>query len=288
MSDIRNKLRINSVSDLHLEFYKAEGIDFPRLSYSEDLDVLVLAGDIITSSRNGVPEDFTDWIIEQGKYAKHVIYIPGNHEYYKGRRDKFARIVKERFKGTNINFLLNDSVVIDGVRFIGTDLFSDHKIGIRKDVELLERELYAKQNAHRISDFKAITAKYNGYKKLNIYIRSQWHQEAKSYILNELNNSKEPTVLITHHGIDKEQLIDYGKGDDLYFLDASDIVDQILETKNPPLYHFSGHNHQFKTGVLRGKLPYLINSRGYFINKSNDFLINDFKSDYLVEIEISG
>tara|TARA_B100000700_G_scaffold331722_1_gene467546 strand:- start:25069 stop:25923 length:855 start_codon:yes stop_codon:yes gene_type:complete len=279
--------RINAISDLHLEFEDKNNL--PQFKFSENLDFLILAGDIITSSRKSVPKYYTDWILELQKYAKHVIYVPGNHEYYNSRRDKFARIVRERFKNTNVHFLLNESVVLEGIRFVGTDLWTDAKLDAQHENSLLIREQDVKLRLTKNNDFKNITVKKNGFRKLSFVDRLHWHYEAKNFILRELNNSSEPVILITHHGISKEQLSPEKYTSNTNYFYVSDIVDEILDTKNPPIYHFSGHNHQFKKGNLKGKLPFLINSRGY--NDVNEktgesYLISEYKSDYLVELKL--
>jgi len=278
--------RINSISDLHLEFDDKGNL--PEFKFSENIDFLILAGDIITSSRKGVPEYYTDWILNLQKYAKHIIYVPGNHEYYNGRRDKFARIVKERFKNTNVHFLLNESVVLDGIRFVGTDLWTDAKLDAHHENSLLLREQDVKLKFTRNKDFKHITVKKNGFRKLSFVDRLNWHYEAKNFILKELNNSVEPVILITHHGISKEQLSSEKYTSDTNYFYVSDIVDEILDTKNPPIYHFSGHNHQFKKGKLKGKLPFLINSRGYNdVDEYGDsYLISEYQSDHLIELKV--
>lgn len=277
------KLRINAISDLHLEFDDINNL--PEFKFSEDLDVIVLAGDIITSSKKGINPLYTDWVLGLLRFAKHVVYVPGNHEYYDGRRDKFVRIARERFAGTNVHFLLNESVVIDGIRFVGTDLWTDAKLDAESNEDLLLREHDVKLKRSVSNDFKKITIKKNGFRRLNFNERLAWHYEAKNFILKELNTSKEPVVLVTHHGISKEQLTDENYESDINYFYVSDIVDEFLATKNPPIYHISGHNHQFKAGFLNGVLPYLINSRGY--NKDKDgksLLVSNFKSDYLIEL----
>lgn len=67
-------MKIALASDLHNEFYKSE---IPRLPKT-DADILVLAGDIET-----VKSHDNDWWDETCADYEHVIYIFGNHEYYK-------------------------------------------------------------------------------------------------------------------------------------------------------------------------------------------------------------
>lgn len=62
-------MKIQLLNDLHIEF---SGFDIP----ATDVDVIVLAGDI------GVGFNGLEWI-EQQCVEKPVIYVPGNHEFYR-------------------------------------------------------------------------------------------------------------------------------------------------------------------------------------------------------------
>lgn len=63
-------MRLRVYSDLHLEFR-----DFLPPS-DDDVDVVVLAGDIHVKSRG------IDWAL--ARFHKPVVSVPGNHEYYGG------------------------------------------------------------------------------------------------------------------------------------------------------------------------------------------------------------
>ena len=59
---------INIVSDVHLSL---ASLDIPET----DADLVILAGDI------GRPATAVSWM---SKFAKPVLYVPGNHEFYGG------------------------------------------------------------------------------------------------------------------------------------------------------------------------------------------------------------
>lgn len=74
-------MKIRIVSDLHLEFdhgYK-HVFELPRVE-DEENTVLVLAGDIGLADK---PHTYIDFIQDVTDRFRYVIYIPGNHEYYK-------------------------------------------------------------------------------------------------------------------------------------------------------------------------------------------------------------
>ena len=128
-------LKIQFMSDLHLEF--------ATMPVPEVLgDVLVLAGDIHLGA-NALP-----WIEQCAKEFKDVIYILGNHEYYGQKMWKLPNNITASLAGysmddpkwpdaetlpkptklfeplTNVHFLDNECIEIDGVNFIGTTLWS--------------------------------------------------------------------------------------------------------------------------------------------------------------------
>ncbi len=121
-------MRIQLLSDLHLERHP----DFVPEA-APGADVLVLAGDIGSyHDRSRLTDDdfglgrFSP--LESGKPWKHVLYVPGNHEFdglefdatYARLRDTCARL--------GITWLEQETLVIDGVRFIGTTLWADFDV----------------------------------------------------------------------------------------------------------------------------------------------------------------
>jgi Icc-related predicted phosphoesterase len=100
--------------DLHFEF----GNFVPPVV---DADVVVLAGDVHVKNRG------LQWIFDQ-KFEIPVLYVLGNHEFY---REKFPGLIdklKMDAEGTNVPVLENDSVEIGGYRFFGCTLWSDMEL----------------------------------------------------------------------------------------------------------------------------------------------------------------
>lgn len=102
-------MKLHVLSDLHLT---VNAFDAP----STDADVVVLAGDVAR------PDQAIAWASE---LAKPVVYVPGNHEYYDGSISGTVGRLKRLCAGTAIRVLENDAAVIDGVRFVGTTLWTD-------------------------------------------------------------------------------------------------------------------------------------------------------------------
>lgn len=100
------------ISDLHLE----HGEPFV-VKKIDGVEYLILAGDI-GSFKSHLP------FIKDACTKYKVIYILGNHEFY-GYSLKEVRDFWKSVQLENFYFLDNSSVVIDGIRFIGTTLWTD-------------------------------------------------------------------------------------------------------------------------------------------------------------------
>lgn len=105
-------MKIGIYSDLHREYAKA-----PRTVETGGVDVLVLAGDI----DNG---------IEGVCWAKTldipVVYVAGNHEYWGHDYFEVLDALRNEAAGSNVHFLERDTVVLEGVRFLGCTLWTDY------------------------------------------------------------------------------------------------------------------------------------------------------------------
>ena len=102
-------MKLNILSDLHLS---RGTLTLPE----NDADVAILAGDIAR------PREGVAWA---SGFAKPVLYVPGNHEFYGGSIVGSVDALRQQCAGTNVHVLDNDEVIIKGVRFLGTTLWTD-------------------------------------------------------------------------------------------------------------------------------------------------------------------
>lgn len=110
---LEHPMRLRVLSDLHNDCYPS-----PRVLAPAPADVVILAGDI-DEKRRGVA-----WAAEH--FDCPVIYVAGNHEYYKGNLPLTLEKMREEAAETpNVHVLENDSRVIGGVRFLGATLWTD-------------------------------------------------------------------------------------------------------------------------------------------------------------------
>ncbi len=102
-------MRIQILSDLHLS--RGE-LDIPRT----DASIVVLAGDLAR------PAQAISWARRLGRKA---LYVPGNHEFFGSSLGETRRELARLAAGSDVTVLDDRAVVVDGVRFLGSTLWSD-------------------------------------------------------------------------------------------------------------------------------------------------------------------
>ncbi len=171
-------MKIQIISDLHQEF----GIS--DLNF-ENADLVILAGDTNLGTRG------VEWV---KKYipGKPVIYILGNHEYYKGTYPKTLHKIIDASKDSNVTVLENNRIEFNGIRFHGTTLWTDFSMfGSAVEYGII---CQAKMN-----DYKQIR-RDPSYSKLRTIDTYKIHQFSKLWLEESLKESKDyKNVVITHH-----------------------------------------------------------------------------------------
>lgn len=113
-------MRIQILSDLHFEFDRDGGEAFTRAVPIAG-DVLVLGGDLIPLRELDPVRRAFGWFC--GRFP-HVIFVPGNHEYYRTRPAEAEALLATCAKRFPNLHVLNPGVaVIDGTRFVGAALW---------------------------------------------------------------------------------------------------------------------------------------------------------------------
>jgi len=110
------------LSDLHIE-----GCVWDMPGPAPSYDVMIAAGDIHDPASLGV-----EWLAERSN-GKPVIYVPGNHEWYAHRQPftvkSETKAARKRAADLDVHFLMDEAVVIDGVRFLCATLWTDWELG---------------------------------------------------------------------------------------------------------------------------------------------------------------
>lgn len=230
-------MKINILSDLHLEFGK--------LKEDPSGDVLILAGDITTNLKH------IDWI--NNLKFNSIIYVLGNHEFYGGNYEFVIRDTRKKV-ASHVHFLEKESIIIDGIKFAGTTLWTDCNKG--NPITMYEARLY-------LNDYNCI--RKDMYSKRFVpedsYIQ---FQESMKFLENEVDNN---TVVVTHHAPSLQSIHQNYKASNLNGMFASNLDDFILERQ--PKYWIHGHVHN-SFDYLIGNTRVIANPRGYR-NENKEF-----------------
>jgi hypothetical protein len=177
-------MRVNLVSDLHLEFGQQ------TLPGGE---VLILAGDICEYrelKNNEMVELF--FTTQCSKYDR-VFMVMGNHEHYHHKFHKTYDDLKAILP-TNVILLENEMVEYNGVVFLGATLWTDLNKGDPVTAFTLKGFM---------NDYKVVQNYYPErglYYKLTPEWTAETHEKTKQYFKIVLNQNKDkPVVVVTHH-----------------------------------------------------------------------------------------
>lgn len=176
-------MKIQLLSDLHLEHSHRHP---PFVLPATDADVVVLAGDIDNGTRA------IDWA-EKTFPGQAVLYVPGNHEYYDAELKTAAAALKARAqRSANVQVLDNDELTIDGVRFLGSTLWTDFAlIGRQKMDQVIAESLKYVVDFHKIR---------MGGGLLTPQQTIDLHRDATAFLQARLEKPfAGKTVVITHH-----------------------------------------------------------------------------------------
>lgn len=113
-------MRVQILSDLHFEFDRDDGEVFARAVPIAG-DVLILAGDLIPLREADPVRRAFRWFCDR---FPHVIFVPGNHEYYGTRPVDAEALLATCAQGIPNLHVLNPGIVtLHGIRFVGAALW---------------------------------------------------------------------------------------------------------------------------------------------------------------------
>lgn len=242
------------ISDVHNEFFTSENhYNLPVIDNEKDM-ILIIAGDFTSLS---LAKEAAPAITSYGKRFKHVLYIPGNHEYYKTRIDEptnrrqFDNMNPEGLE--NIHFMIRDSITIDGTKFIGCTLWTN----INNNCPVTQFHLDG-----RMSDFRVITYydkvrdNYSRFRPVHWLLE---HAKDIAFLKKEVENSEvDDIVVITHHAPSFRSQDDRYLDDQMSNHGYMNNLD-LFVMDNPQIrYWVHGHIHK--------KLDYMINTTNVLCN----------------------
>ena len=253
-------MKLNVLSDLHLS---VGGMDRPR----NDADVVVLAGDIAR------PRESAAWALG---FDKPVLYVLGNHEFYGGSIEDTANELKLLCAGTHVHVLDNDEIVIDGVRFLGSTLWTDFMLfgdGDARGAAMAgARHLMRDFSRIRIGD--ATNALFTPADSVALFER---HADWLDCQLDAPHAG--PTVVITHHAPSRQSIHPRYADSLLNACFVSD-AERLARGDRAQLW-IHGHTHDSFDYALHGTRV-VCNPRGYAKAGVNEN--PRFDPDFMVEV----
>lgn len=249
-------MKVQILSDLHLEGGSRYSFLFP---FKPVGDVVVLAGDITNAVHPSVVESVF------GNCGVPVLYVLGNHEYYRGEwpgtLDKFKIYMES---APNIKIMNNDSAVIDGVQFFGSTYWSDPLL----------------QDEHAIStminDFRGIIQNFSVKKMRDAHFYSKFCLKGAMAAARS-NPDIRKSVVITHFAPSlKAQHPRYGVSPlTTYFCNDED---EFVAMEKPDLWIY-GHTHDNLHFSIED-VPVVCNQLGYRGEQTG----HSFDPNFVVEI----
>lgn len=242
-------MKVQILSDLHLEFGQIVDFSFQKA------DVIIFAGDIHLGTKG------LDWIKKQIS-KKPVIYVLGNHEYYRGAYPKTLHKIKAEAEGSNIHVLENDHIVIDGMHFHGATLWTDFQLFGG------DPRYYGAYCQKLMNDYKKIR-RSPSYSRLRSIDTFEIHRKSLQWLEKSLQEKRGSlNIVITHHAPSIRSVPEEYKQNSVTTAYASDL-DAFIE-KNKPDYWIHGHIHtplRYQIGQTR----IISNPHGYVDEKDNGF-----------------
>lgn len=265
-------MKIALASDLHLEFGPLE------LTNTESADVLVLAGDILVAkhlnkvhSHNNRYRTFIKQCCER---FPRVIYIAGNHEHYGYDIQYTVNHLKRELVYDNLHILDDETVDIDDITFIGTQLWTDmngedsltlyHVNTMMTDYQTI------KNSARMVNAYKAA--------KLTPNDTVEFHQKSLDYINHiTYNRPNRKFVVVGHHCPSfKSVHPKYANDRIMNGAFASDLDDFIAYRPQIKAW-FHGHTHE-DFDYMINETRVVCNPRGYVGHESR---ADNFKLKYI-------
>ncbi|MEN3145237.1 metallophosphoesterase [Ochrobactrum sp. WV_118_8] len=273
-------MRLWIFSDLHEELGTVR--DFP--DRKPDADLAVMAGDWTHADKL---EETAKAFIE--RFQMTVVYVAGNHEFYDslGRRSAFETDqlilklaeAKSKVWDHRLYVLDEDTVVIDGVRFIGVTLWVDFLMSL-KDENLLPTRM--RQATHMLNDFESIRMRsglrFEPSDMLDL------HRSNAEYIRRELAKPFDgKTVVVSHHlpHPDCTPAVYRGSEANYLFASSAEAFGDIFESEHAPALWICGHTHH-AIDIQIGRTHVVCNPLGYWWEQRSG---NGFKDNLVVDLQ---
>lgn len=250
-------MKLQIMSDLHLEMHRDKGKEFIAGLDGDDVDVLVLAGDIVSAAEfEPMRETFARFLA----HYPHVLYVLGNHEYYgttpAAVQANIDKLIHWADATANLDVLHPGAkdVTIQGQRFLGGTLwFSDDPM--------------AACFKPMLNDFRMII----GFEP--------WVYDQNAILRKHLSVYVEPTdVVVTHYLPTYRSVAPQFERSGLNAFFVSDMLELIVDQR--PKLWVHGHTHGQNDYII-GDTRIISNPFGYPNELKNQ---KQFREKLVVEV----
>ena len=263
-------MKLHIASDLHLDQLEPHFPAHRVIDPAPESDILILAGDI--HQAGGAIAAFAD-------FGKPVIYVPGNHEYYGAQFWEARAAMHAAAEGSNVLLLDDGEVVVDGVRFLGSTMWTDYKLmpGVSQAAAMREADRH-------LGDKKITMVSDVPFSARNALAK---HKASRKWLAERLAKPfSGKTVVITHHGCSARSTSERFVGNELNGAFMSDLEQLVVQAD----LWIHGHIHDSMDYDLDGTRV-VANPRGYASNRHDalttgelDWENKAFISDLVIEV----
>lgn len=239
-------MKLLLLSDLHVDVRPFKGV----FNKDDNDAVVLLPGDLCPLYHFR----FETTIRDICNHVKYLLFVPGNHEYYG------CDLVKDKHYLTKLttdvpNFIVldNASFIIDGVKFIGSTLWTD-----------MNKSDYFSMHACKanMNDFWII---HNNGLKFSPADSVSLHLIGLQYILFELSDSSarediSTNIVLTHHAPSYGSIVPKYKNDAVNAAFTSELSEHIYDRNIKYWVHGHMHSH---IDYMIGDTRIICNPRGY-------------------------
>ena len=219
--------RFGLISDLHHEHEQ-----LPRLN-TEGLDALLVLGDVLTGGGDRNALD----VLASMPIACPIVFVPGNHEFeFLPISEAVDQLRARATLYSDIHVLYNSSIVMAGVEFIGTTLWS--AMDFSRSPPNTEERI---QNTFR--DFKV--SRPDG-SKLTVSEVRQEHHVALAYLKHALGQPKTcPRFVLTHFPPHEGSIVPQFKGNAFQPWFSNSLSPELMVLADGWMHGHTHHNFDY-------------------------------------------
>ena len=237
----------------------------------EDVDILVAAGDIDGTATQSIRR------LADMAQGRPTVFVPGNHEWY--QTNAYFSVETERMRaleetaGTNVHMLMDEEVILDGIRFLGSTLWTDFALDGMPEISM-------RVASRSMNDYRFISPTDDG-RMLQPCDTLEWHRRSRTFLEERLRRLHDRTVVVTHHVPHRKSIAERYADDVLNPAFCSDLS-HLVEDGGAALW-VHGHTHS-SFDYMAGSTRVVCNPKGYGPRNAGGPLENgDFDPLMIVE-----